>query len=379
MKKCLCLIFAVLFFASALFPKKSAAYSAASYCVTDALTGRVLCAHNADERRGMASTTKIMTALVALENAMAADAATVSYNASRTEGSSLYLKVGEKMRISDLVYGLMLNSGNDAAVVLAEHIGGDIERFAEMMNETARKIGANSTHFTNPNGLYEEGHYTTARDLALIARYAMKNESFRQIVSTKKHTVKTIPTEGNAERSIYLLNHNKLLNMLEGCNGIKTGFTKKTGRCLVSSAKRNGVELICVTLNDGNDWNDHISLLENAFAEYQPTKAAVKGQCVGMISVENGAESEVGVVLAEDVYIPAKNGEKLDCEIVCRFDGTLKAPIEKGERVGEAEIIYNKERIATVELVAERAVGKKSKPHFWAYMKRVLAFALLGE
>lgn len=225
--------------------------TSASFAVAiDAQTGRILYEKNAHGRHSMASTTKIMTAIVALEHGNLDDVVTVSPAAAATEGSSMYLSPGEKITLGNLLYGLMLPSGNDAAMAIGEHVGGDIPGFAAMMNETAQKIGAVNTQFQNPSGLDAEGHYSTAYDMAIITRYAMKNPAFAEIVQTKK---KMVPWEGKQwDRT--LENHNKLLSMYEGCIGVKTGYTKKTGRCLVSAAQRGGMTVICVTLADPNDW-----------------------------------------------------------------------------------------------------------------------------
>lgn len=363
LKKAL-VIFMVFFI---LFQSKMYAYSARSYCVIDALTGRVLYGSNEDLKHGMASTTKIMTAIVALETANKDEIATVSYNASRTEGSSLYLKAGEKMSIENLVYGLMLNSGNDAAVVIAEHIGGSVEEFARMMNDMAKKIGANSTNFTNPNGLYDENHYTTAYDLALITRYALKNEQFQNIVSTKKYTAET--TDG---RKIYLSNHNKLLGMLEGCDGVKTGFTKKTGRCLVSSASQNGWQVICVTLDASDDWNDHISLINKAFSEYKLTKILSKGRYLKTIAVNNGEQAYAGAAANCDIYVPLKENESFDFEINTSGDDTAMAPVYIGQQAGKAQIMYNSEVIGEVGLEFCSNVEEAKIVTYFDCLKKVL-------
>lgn len=232
--------------------------SARAAVLIDGKSGKVLFEKNKDERLPMASTTKIMTGLLACESKKMKKVVTVSPVASGTEGSSLWLEPGEKQTLENLTYGLMLRSGNDAAVAIAEYLGGSTEAFALMMNERAKKIGVQNTGFQNPNGLDAEGHFTTAYDLALISREAMKNKKFRKIVSTKS---KTIPWE-SSEWDRSLTNHNKMLWRYEGCNGIKTGFTKKSGRCLVTSAKRGKTELICVTLNAPDDWNDHTKMLD---------------------------------------------------------------------------------------------------------------------
>lgn len=230
--------------------------SAASAIVVDGFTGDVLYEHNADEKMLIASTTKIMTALVAIREGDFSDIVTVSREAAYTEGSSMYLKVGEELSLEALLYGLMLCSGNDAAVAVAEHVGGSVEAFVAMMNETAKEMGLVSTSFANPNGLDHADHYSTARDMAVLARKAMEDATFRRIVSTKSAVI-----NGRT-----MTNHNKLLSMAEGCIGLKTGYTRAAGRTLVSCAERNGRRLIVVTLQDGNDWADHQTLFDYGFS-----------------------------------------------------------------------------------------------------------------
>ena len=205
--------------------------SAKSACVISADTGEIIYAENEKEKLSMASTTKIMTALLAIESGRLDETVTVSANAQAQEGSSIYLRTGERIILKDLVYGLMLNSGNDAAVAIAEHMSGSEDKFAELMTKRAKELGAVNTSFKNPNGLDEQGHYTTAYDLALIAAYAMKNEEFKKTVSTKSATATLEDGE-----ILYFSNHNKLLKMYDGAVGVKTGFTKASGRCLVSAA-----------------------------------------------------------------------------------------------------------------------------------------------
>lgn len=236
--------------------------SAQSAVLIDASNGKILYEKNAYQRLPMASTTKIMTALIACESKKMNKKVTISPVAAGTEGSSLWLKIGEKQTLEDLTYGLMLKSGNDAAVAIAEFLAGSVDAFSLLMNKRAKEIGAKNTSFKNPNGLFAEGHYTTAYDLALITRVAMKNKKFKKIVSTK---TKTIPNEGESwDRA--LTNHNKMLWRYEGCNGVKTGYVKASGRCLVTSAKRGKISLICVTLNAPNDWDDHTKLLDYGFS-----------------------------------------------------------------------------------------------------------------
>lgn len=343
--------------------------SAQSYCVLDSVTGRVLYESNAHQQMGMASTTKIMTALVALEMGTLSDVATVSAKASRTEGSSLYLKPGEKMTLEDLVYGLLLQSGNDAAIVIAEHIGGSVEEFAGLMNQKAKEIGANDTSFQNPNGLDAEGHYTTAYDLALITRRALKNDTFAKIAATKSYKVKVIGGDG---RTIYLTNHNKLLNSLAGCDGVKTGFTKKTGRCLVSSATRNGWQAICVTLNAPNDWKDHTALLNQAFDGYQPQKVLQARQFIRTAAVTKGEEESVRLLAKDDFYLPSKPGEVFDLELDYQLPEKLCAPVGFEEQVGEVKILYHGEVLGNMGLISENAVYEREEPKFLDYFKSII-------
>lgn len=237
--------------------------TATAMAVVDGDTGELIYGKNCDLKRWPASTTKICTAITVLENCTTLDLPMpVPDEAVGVEGSSLYLQKGEMLSVRDMLYGLMLQSGNDCAVALAIITGGSVEGFVKMMNETAEKAGAVNTHFMNPHGLHNEEHYTTARDLCAISYYAMKNESFREIVSTKRHRT---PFHGhNYDRNFP--NKNKMLFNYEGGNGIKTGFTKKSGRCLVSSATRDGKTYICTVLNCGNMWEESARLLDMAFA-----------------------------------------------------------------------------------------------------------------
>ena len=250
--------------------KKSGSYatfdtSAESAIVIEKSTGRVLYEKNADKKMEPASCTKILTALTVLQNSEPAELVCVPREAVGVEGSSIYLKEGEHLTVEELLYGLMLQSGNDAAVALAMHVGGSVDAFLQKMNQVAEAAGAVSSHFATPNGLHDDTHYTTARDLANITRAALQNEAFQTIVSTKS---KTISNEfGEYDR--VLVNKNKLLKLFDGADGVKTGFTKKAGRCFVGSATRNGMQLICVVLRCGPMFEDTSSLLTKAFDTYR--------------------------------------------------------------------------------------------------------------
>ena len=236
------------------------AYAAVLY---EPVSGTVLFEKNSREVLPVASTTKIMTALVALENGDCDKKISVSPKACGIEGSCIYLTAGEKLTLEDLLYALMLESANDAAAAIAYEISGGIDEFAALMNKKAVELGLSDTHFTNPHGLDNEAHYTTASDLAKLTAHAMKNDRFRKIVSTYKYQ---IPMNGDGVR--VLLNHNKLLKLSQDVIGVKTGFTKRSGRCLVSAAERDGVAVIAVTLNAPDDWNAPRSMLWLGFAEY---------------------------------------------------------------------------------------------------------------
>lgn len=245
----------------------SAKYSttARSAIVIESGSGRIFFEHNADEKLPIASTTKILTAITVIENTPDLEKEiTVPDEAVGTEGSSVYLKKGEKLRIIDLLYGLMLRSGNDCAVALACITSGSVTDFAYLMNTVARSAGAVNSHFANPHGLHDENHYSTARDLAAISAYAMRNDVFRRIVATKRYTDCPNASE---EYNRDMHNKNKILDMLEGGNGIKTGYTKNAGRCLVSSAMRDGKEVICVVLSCGPMFEESCELINNAFEE----------------------------------------------------------------------------------------------------------------
>ena len=233
--------------------------SAASAILIDGESGRVLYAQNAEEERPIASITKLMTALVAVESHPdLSEVVTIRPEWTGVEGSSMYLKVGEKLTLETLLYGLLLCSGNDAAVAIAEHISGSQEDFAKLMNATAREIGMEHSSFANPNGLDHEDHYSTARDMARLACAAVENETLVRMVSTRSVTI--------GGRT--MTNHNKLLNQIEGCIGLKTGYTMAAGRTLVSCVERNGQRLVAVTLQDGNDWADHAALYDYGFSTY---------------------------------------------------------------------------------------------------------------
>lgn len=351
---------AALLAAVLLFPCKAQAISAQSAILMDAQTGRVLYEKDADRRSLIASTTKIMTALVICEQCNVLDRMRIPKEAVGIEGSSMYLKEGEVLTIQELLYGLMLHSGNDAAVALAIYCGGTVEGFAELMNDKAQKLGLSGTHFENPNGLDSPGHYSTARDLAVLASYAMENPIFAKTVSTK--TV----TAGNRS----LRNHNKLLWRVEGADGVKTGYTKAAGRILVSSAARQGRRLIAVTINAPDDWQDHAHLLEDGFSGYQIKHIVAQGECLGSVEIAGGNAARASLIATEDFYYALRPEETT--EIVLTGPGFAYAPVVEGESAGVAYVCIGEKTVGKVPLVYGETVEqtKEQKRSFWQKLFR---------
>lgn len=337
--------------------------SARSAVLLDGDSGQVLYEKNADQKSLIASTTKIMTALVTLEHGNVQDVVVVPAAAAGIEGSSMYLKAGEQLTVEQLLYGMMLQSGNDAAAALALHIGGSIEGFAEMMNEKARDLGLRNAHFANPNGLDNEGNYASARDLGRLAAAAMRNDAFRQIVSTKSYRC--------GER--YLTNHNKLLWQYQGAVGVKTGFTKKAGRILVGSAERDGRRLISVTINAPNDWRDHKAMLDYGFSLYRPQTMVYENQALGTVPVISGEKSEVMVLAGGEVSSMALPGE--EAQVLLYPVDFVYGPVEKGQVLGTAAVLLGERTIGEIPLIAAEAVAEVpyEEPGFWEKLKEKFA------
>jgi D-alanyl-D-alanine carboxypeptidase (penicillin-binding protein 5/6) len=368
MKRSIAIVVSVMIAAASVFFVVSAKQdtSARAAVIMDVNSGRILYSKNMDEKLAMASTTKIMTTLVAIESGRLDDMLTVSRKASLTEGSSIYLKEGEKHKVSDLLYAIMLRSGNDAAVAVAEHIGGSIDGFAVLMNKKAREIGAKNTKFANPHGLDAEGHFTTAGDLALITAYALKNQMFSDIVSCKKKTING-PTNENWDR--VMINKNKMLWQFDGGDGVKTGFTKKAGRCLVSSATRNGMRLVCVVLNCGPMWNDSSVLLEYGFKNYSNKKVVDKNSIFKVVEVRNGKERFVPVKPTDDFVLALRTDGTESVRISAQGISTAQAPLNKGDNAGSLEIYFDNTLLGTIKLEYTESV-ESSSPFF--YLKKIL-------
>lgn len=330
--------------------------SARSAILYEPVTGTVLYEKDSKTQREIASTTKIMTAVVVLENAELSDVVTVPKECVGVEGTSMYLKENEKVSVFDLLYGLMMQSGNDAAMALAYHTGdGDISRFVAMMNETANRIGMKNSSFKNPNGLPADGHVSTAYDMALLAAYAMKIPEFAEIVATKEKSA--------AGR--YFTNHNKLLRMYSGANGVKTGFTKAAGRCLVSSAERDGMSLVAVTLSAPDDWDDHTRMLDYGFENYAVYSSPLAGETVAELPVVGGEEQSVSAVIAGDTVFLEKRSEKDKIKQEIYLPRFQYAPITCGDVVGEVRYVLNGKLLATSEIVSNDSVAVYNKPNFF--------------
>ena len=329
-----------------LLPVKAEAVgtSATSAILMDVDSGRVLYQQNADAKMLIASTTKILTALVAIREGNLSDVVKVSREAAYTEGSSMYLAEGEELTLETLLYGLMLCSGNDAAVAIAECVGGSVEGFVKQMNQTAQELGMEHSSFANPNGLDDEKHYSTARDMAVLACAAVENATLVRIASTRSITI------GGRTMS----NHNKLLSLMDGCIGLKTGYTRAAGRTLVSCAERNGQRLVAVTLQDGNDWADHQSLLEYGFANWPAKRAATLGKLVERVPVAGGMKETTALIAADSFSWPLGKGETLETSVELYRD--LTAPIRAGTKVGEAVFRLNGQEAGRVELLCGETV-----------------------
>ena len=346
--------------------------SATSAIVLEASTGRILYEKNAHEKMPMASTTKVMTALVALDYGNLSDIVTVSKNASGVEGSSIWLSAGEKMTLSDMLYGLMLASGNDAAVAIAEHVGGSLDGFVELMNKKAQEIGAYNTHFANPNGLPAEGHYTTAFDLALICARAMQNENFCEIVKTQ---YKTLPWEGH-EWDRVVKNKNKILWNYEGGNGIKTGYTKEAGKCLTAAAQRDSMQLVSVVLSAPDMFNDCMALMDYGFKNYNNRVIMETGEYIGDVAVEDGTEDSFSVYTDKDIIYPLTDTEYEQIKRRVHLEEMVKAPVSMGQLVGTIDLWLGENRLYSVELKSVYQIGENSYEY---NLNRLLKFWMNGR
>lgn len=328
--------------------------TATSAIVMEASTGHVIYSREPNKRMFPASTTKMVTLIMALENGKPEEIVTVGKNAFGVEGSTLFLETGDKIPLKELLTGMIMHSGNDAAVAVAEHVDGNIKTFAEHMTRRAHELGATGTHFTNPHGLPDPNHYTTAYDLALLAAHGFTLENFEEIVSAQEKIYQWIHDPEKKLRS-----ENQMLWLYRGGNGVKTGYTDAAGRCLVSSAKRDGIQLVAVVLDSYFMWNDSIALLDYGFANVSSEKIVRGGEVVKTLPVVSGHKKTMPIKTSDDITVPIfKNSD--DYEIKYDLPNFLTAPIKKGEAVGQVRVMLDGKEIASTDLIATDNDTQKS-------------------
>ena len=367
MKKLFCIIISCLLLFNTVFVQ-AVSVSAVCAVLIDADTGKIIFSKNEQTRASMASTTKIMTALLLCENKDLNETLEITSEMVRVEGTSMGLKAGDTVTYNDLLYGMLLPSGNDAANATAIGISGSIENFVLLMNNKAKSLGLKNTNFQTPSGLDGEQHYTTALDLALITREALKNDAFAKACSTKNITLEY----GGVKHT--LTNHNRLLNMNSDVVGVKTGFTKKSGRCLVSAAKRNGITLIAVTLNDKDDWNDHNAMLDYGFS-VSKSKTVTFNEEKFLVPIVSGEEEYITLQSQE---ISFQCNEEINIEKKIYLEKFVYAPVTKGQKFGYIEYILGGKVIARKELTAQNGVEIEKPPtKFQLFIKNL--YFILGE
>ncbi len=325
--------------------------SATSSILMDMDSGRIIYENNSHEVRSVASISKIMTAILAIESKKLDKTVKVSDVVLEAYGSGIYIKPGEKLTLQDLVYGLMLRSGNDAALMIAEYVSGSVPKFVEKMNQKAQEIGMKQTTFHNPSGLDEEdevGNFSTAYDMAILTSYAMKNKTYQKIVGTKKYTLKT-------NKNTYVwYNKNKLLTNYENTTGGKTGFTKKARRTLVSTASKDQLNFVVVTLNDGNDFQDHENLHEYGFTYYKKYRLLKKGTV--KIEDEKYYKNET-LYIKNDIDYPLREDEKQSVRL--SFQLNKKKQLKDGGKVGEVHVKVGDEMVLKEPIYVKKAKSKK--------------------
>ena len=352
--------FVLLIFVAVLFPVSAFAapgplnLSAKSAILIVASTGEVLYEKNAQAQQYPASTTKMMTIITALEDGNLNDMVTTSANAANTEGSSMYLRAAERLRLLDMLYGVALVSGNDAAVAVAEHLDGSVDRFAKRMTAKAHAIGAVRTNFRNPSGLPDPKHYSTAYDLARIAAYGYKNPRFAEIVGA---TYKKIVTSQKQET---YYNENKLLNLYDGANGVKTGYTDAAGLCLVSAAKRGNTQLIAVVLDADFMWQDSMALLDYGFNHLGEKTVVKAGTVVDTVRIRYGQSGVAQAVIRDDIVVPVSRSSRDALQIIVDVAKNIYAPVAAGQSVGVVKVLYHNREVAASELILTESIEQKS-------------------
>jgi D-alanyl-D-alanine carboxypeptidase (penicillin-binding protein 5/6) len=357
LKICILLIIILFSYNNIVYANTLPDISSDSAIVIEQKTGRILYSKNIDEKRPMASTTKIMTAIVAIENGDMGDVVKISKKASGIGGSSIWLEENEKLTLEELLYGLMLRSGNDAAYAIGEHIGnGEIQNFIDMMNKKAKELNALNTSFANPHGLDHDEHYTTAHDLAKISAFGMGNDLFKTIVSTKKKTISWSSSEWNRS----LNNKNKMLWNYEGGNGIKTGYTSKAGKCLVSSAIQNDMQLISVVLHSNDIWSDSKTILDYVFNTYRPFSIVKKDEYIKSIQVINGTKEIISTYSVDNIVIPLSEGEEGSVKVQLSIPDNIEAPIQKEQLIGNLDVFVGDEKIDSTEIYVKESIAERA-------------------
>lgn len=347
--------------------------SAKAAIVIDGVTGQVLYAKNPHARLPQASTTKMMAAIVALEKGHLADTVVVSKTSSDINGSSIYLEPGEHLTFEQLLYGMMLNSGNDATHAVAEYIAGDMPKFVAMMNQKAEALGLKNTHYSNPHGLPADDHYSSAHDMAMIARYALQNPTFAAIAATR---TKELPGNKRIEHRL-LVNHNKLLRYFPGAWGGKTGYTTVAGKCFVGSAKRDGRYVIEAILGDPDCWRDAENLLNYGLDSFTSEPIAGAGQRVANVSVVGGSQRMVPAILKNAIALSvAKGSAKPTVQASFRVADKVKAPVQAGQVLGSYEVRDGDRVVAEAPVVAAAAVSAAGP--LWGDLGAVFAWFLKG-
>lgn len=360
---CSCLLALVLL----LYPTAGAAAAAvpdikaSAAILMDAKTGQVLYNKNMNKRGAPASTTKILTAILAIESGRLDEMTKVSVKASSTPGSSMHLYPGQLISLRELVTGLLLRSGNDAAVAIAEYLAGSSEAFVDLMNQKAAALGALHSHFCNPNGLSAAGHYSTAFDLAWMSRYALNNPIFADIVNTKESTIEWLDKRGQGH-DVNLRNTNKLLWMLDDADGVKTGTTGEAGPCLVSSATRGNQKLIAVVLHDHNRWYDSMQLLKYGFNAFDLYEFAQENEIVAVLPVEDGFAGEVDALVTTYAALTVAAEDLPHVTVKIDLPDKLKAPVYQGQKIGEIIFYVNDQPVKTVDIVAAQAIEERTLP-----------------
>ncbi len=358
LKKILCVIFCFAFTANCFGSEKEPNVNALSAVLIDADTGRVLWGKNENEPMAMASTTKIMTAIVTLENADINEKVTVSENAARAPKVKMNLQAGEELTLEQLLYALLMQSSNDAAVAIAENVGGSVEEFCEMMNRKAVELGCRDTEFVTPNGLDKGNHHSTAYDMAIIGAYAIKNDEFIRISNTQNVSF------ASNKKSYSIVNKNQLLNSYEGAIGIKTGFTGKAGHCFVGAAKRGNVTLVSVVLASGwgsagkaRKWSDTKEILNYGFDNYK--KYSIIGNSID-VYVDKARINKTTLKYEKSVELLLNESEVKNVLFKNNVPEMLEAPVTKGERVGTGEIYIGDFKAAEIGIVTDESIEKHS-------------------